>query len=208
MVLPLGPGKFYGTSLPRPRFYTDVKFSDERVDPPTPVNDALLSWANEAHWSMGGLSLKRIRLQGKIEGNVEKLRKEREKIMKNTPKKRSLDSPPPAPVSKKLRSRMVGAEDKDKDEDEKVEEIGGVRRKRRRLVRKLGNEFEMVADENQKSDKSAVNVGPKNRRRKMVLVEEEDAIDAEITEEVSGKNVKGVSPNGKRSSSRLKKKSN
>jgi hypothetical protein len=34
----------------------------DRVDPPAPVNDTLLSWAHEAHWSMGGLSAKRLRL--------------------------------------------------------------------------------------------------------------------------------------------------
>ena len=71
MVLKLklaSPAKFYGSSLPRPRIYTDVKFNEERVDPPVPVLDPLLAWANEAHWSMGGLSFKRLRLQGRIEG--------------------------------------------------------------------------------------------------------------------------------------------
>ncbi|KAL0443974.1 UNVERIFIED_CONTAM: hypothetical protein Slati_2120100 [Sesamum latifolium] len=67
MVVALGPGKFYGSSLPRPRFYTDVKLNDERVDPPLPVMDPLMAWAQEAHWSMGGLSFKRHRLQGRIE---------------------------------------------------------------------------------------------------------------------------------------------
>lgn len=74
MVLPLAPGKFYGGSLPRPWVYGDVKFNSERVDPPSPPSAPLLSWANEAHWSMGGLSSKRKRMQGKIEGSIKKLR--------------------------------------------------------------------------------------------------------------------------------------
>jgi len=74
MVLPLAPGKFYGGSLPRPWIYGDVKFNSERIDPPPPPSAPLLSWANEAHWSMGGLSSKRKRMQGKIEGSIKKLR--------------------------------------------------------------------------------------------------------------------------------------
>jgi len=74
MVLPLAPGKFYGGSLPRPWIYSDVKFNTERIDPPSPPSAPLLSWANEAHWSMGGLSSKRKRMQGKIEGSIKKLR--------------------------------------------------------------------------------------------------------------------------------------
>ncbi|XP_068651574.1 uncharacterized protein [Aristolochia californica] len=80
MVVSLGRGKFYGSSLPRPRFYTDVTLNEERIDPPLPVMEPLLSWAREAHWSMGGLSYKRCRLQGKIEGNITKLRKQQEKV--------------------------------------------------------------------------------------------------------------------------------
>ncbi|XP_057790483.1 uncharacterized protein LOC131007594 [Salvia miltiorrhiza] len=82
MVVALGPGKFYGNSLPRPRFYTDVKFNEERVDPSPSVTDPLMAWAEEAHWSMGGLNVKRHRLQGRIEGNVERLRVQREQIFK------------------------------------------------------------------------------------------------------------------------------
>ncbi|MFS8023778.1 hypothetical protein Hanom_Chr16g01455551 [Helianthus anomalus] len=82
MVVALGPGKFYGSSLPRPRIYTDVKFNSFRVDPPVPVTDPFMSWADEAHWSMGGLSFQRHRLQGRIEGSVEKLRNQIEKSLK------------------------------------------------------------------------------------------------------------------------------
>ncbi|KAG4971997.1 hypothetical protein JHK82_037665 [Glycine max] len=90
-MVSVGLGKFYGTSLPRPRIYTDVKFNDRRVDPPTPVNGPLMSWAAEGHWSMGDLSFKRLRLQGKIEGNVERLRSQHEKGQ--------AQSPPPPPRS-------------------------------------------------------------------------------------------------------------
>ncbi|KAH7426641.1 hypothetical protein KP509_10G009600 [Ceratopteris richardii] len=74
MVVPLKLTQFYGSSLPRPRVFLDVKFNDERVDPPAPINDALLSWASEAHWSMGGLCFSHTRSQGKLEGSTCKLR--------------------------------------------------------------------------------------------------------------------------------------
>ncbi|KAH9331083.1 hypothetical protein KI387_003191, partial [Taxus chinensis] len=70
----LGLGKFYGKSLPRPRIFEDVKFNAERVDPPTPPTAPLISWAKNASWSMGGMSSKRKRMQGKIEGSLKKLR--------------------------------------------------------------------------------------------------------------------------------------
>ncbi|KAG7988128.1 hypothetical protein I3843_03G171700 [Carya illinoinensis] len=158
MVVPLGPGKFYGSSLPRPRIYTDVKHSDERVDPPVPVLDPFMSWAKEAHWSMGGLSFKRLRLQGRIEGNVTKLRAERENSMTNqdrrkfdspnvsvppVPKKavtvsRS-ESPPPAPIATKRRRYMALVDDDEEEEGNVV---------KRRLVKKLGDDFDRVAMEN------------------------------------------------------------
>ncbi|KAL3848849.1 hypothetical protein ACJIZ3_010731 [Penstemon smallii] len=155
MVFALGPGKFYGSSLPRPRFYTDVKFNDERVDPPLPVMDPLMNWANEAHWSMGGLSFTRHRLQGRIEGNVEKLRAQlEEEDLKKTQKQakpvigggkdknrsriNETPSPPPAPVAIKRR-RVVGLV----DDDVESEDLG----EKRLLVRKLGDDFERVAKE-------------------------------------------------------------
>ncbi|XP_041005003.1 uncharacterized protein LOC121250126 [Juglans microcarpa x Juglans regia] len=158
MVVPLGPGKFYGSSLPRPRIYTDVKYSDERVDPPVPVLDPFMSWANEAHWSMGGLSFKRLRLQGRIEGNVTKLRAEREKAMTNQDRKKfdspnvsvppvpkkavtvsRSESPPPAPIATKRRRYMTLVDD---DEEEEINVV------KRRLVKKLGDDFDRVAMEN------------------------------------------------------------
>ncbi|XVF01997.1 hypothetical protein REPUB_Repub04eG0138300 [Reevesia pubescens] len=99
MVVPLGPGKFYGSSLPRPRIHTETKFNSERIDPPVPVLDPLLSWANEAHWSMGGLSFKRLRLQGRIEGNVKRLKAQRKKLLK--------DSPDKDPVVKKSKRMLL-----------------------------------------------------------------------------------------------------
>lgn len=70
----LNPAKFYGRLLPRPRIYCDIKFSDARVDPPESVNAALLEWASEASWRMGGTAAKRKRMSGKIEGRMNKLR--------------------------------------------------------------------------------------------------------------------------------------
>ncbi|KAL7086889.1 hypothetical protein ACP275_13G030400 [Erythranthe tilingii] len=164
MVVALGPGKFYGSSLPRPRFYTDIKFNDERVDPPPSVTDPLMAWAHEAHWSMGGVSFKRHRLQGRIEGNVERLRAQRETVFKKShnSQKKSIKgsstasrgagkdkftaqigdtpSPPPAPVAIKRR-RVVGLLD---EEEEEEEEMGPIKRG---AVRKLGDDFERVARE-------------------------------------------------------------
>lgn len=70
----LNPSKFYGRLLPRPRIYCDVKFSDARVDPPESVNAALLEWAGNASWKMGGTAANRKRMSGKIEGRMSKLR--------------------------------------------------------------------------------------------------------------------------------------
>lgn len=186
MVVPLGPGKFYGSSLPRPRIYTDIKHSEERVDPPVSVLDPFLSWANEAHWSMGGLSFKRLRLQGHIEGSITKLRAEREKVMKKQAKKLDspngsgpsgpkrvvslpgLESPPPAPIATKRRRYLALADD-DEEEEEQVVVV------KRRLVKKLGDDFDRVAMESERSKGNPVKdlghgsgsgmVGTRNRSR-------------------------------------------
>ncbi|CAJ1956583.1 unnamed protein product [Sphenostylis stenocarpa] len=163
MVVSLGPGKFYGTSLPRPRIYADVKFNDHRVDPPTPVTDPLMSWAQEAHWSMGGLSFKRLRLQGKIEGNVQKLRSQREKVQAQSPnsahssfapsKRASSPSPPPAPVVTKRRKYMDLIVDEEEEEEESEEvEPPRTRVRKSRLIKKLGDDFDRVAQEIDESD--------------------------------------------------------
>ncbi|CAN1123732.1 hypothetical protein LINPERPRIM_LOCUS3386 [Linum perenne] len=156
MVVALGPGKFYGSSLPRPRFYNNVNSNSEHVDPPVSVMDPLLSWAREAHWSMGGLNTERVRFQGRIEGNVDKLRKFREKQTKlqarNTPEKQKDQvrkgdkkradsvSPPPAPRVTKKR-KFVDLFDEDG---------------KKMPVRKLVGEFEKVAKEAVAKKKVAV----------------------------------------------------
>lgn len=222
MVVALGPGKFYGSSLPRPRYYTDVKLNDERVDPPTPVLDPLLLWANEAHWSMGGLSFNRLRLQGRIEGNIDKLRVEREKIAKKKKKaekdsasKRSdLDagadvvrrlgksksvSPPPAPIATKRRRLIALFDDEDDDGGEYKEEIGVVKR---RLVKKLGDDFDRVAAESKRNQLkySRDRISPVDGigESVMKIVEETNGADTEgkkMNSERKGKNV-GKSESG------------
>lgn len=213
MVVTLGPGKFYGSSLPRPRIYNDVKFNEERVDPPVPVLAPLLSWANEAHWSMGGLSFKRLRFQGKIEGNVQKLKKEKEKIEKNSnqrlapvseSKKQSStnggskgkergnreDSPPPAPISKKARRRSMLV-DGDND-DVAGEERENIRRKVRRLVRKLGDDFKMVATQNGVSQEGrSEGVASRTRSRRSMVLSEEDEEPEDGEDSKSGKSGNG-----------------
>ncbi|XP_057950995.1 uncharacterized protein LOC131145827 [Malania oleifera] len=82
MVVSLAPGKFYSGRLPRPRLYDDVKLNGHRVDLPLSVLDPLVSWAHQAHWSMGGLSFTRHRLHGRIEGCIKKLRAQSEEILK------------------------------------------------------------------------------------------------------------------------------
>lgn len=67
--------KFYGSGLPRPYRYFPDDPTKARVDPPAPVNGALLEWAAEAHWNMGGVNVNRTKLQGKIEGKLDKLDK-------------------------------------------------------------------------------------------------------------------------------------
>lgn len=225
MVVSLGPGKFYGTSLPRPRIYTDVKFNDERVDPPTPVLDPFLSWANEAHWSMGGLSFKRLRLQGRIEGSVSKLRAEREKLEKKKKKegkffagsslsgsdsarsKRKMvdsddDSPPPAPIASKRR-RFMDLIDEDEESDageeepQEDEEIRSLRVRRRRLVKKLGDDFDRVAPENEKANRSPSKGLGGSRTRRQIL-EDNEAVETvmSVVEEVNKMNSKGKKSKG------------
>ncbi|KAL3839513.1 hypothetical protein ACJIZ3_024104 [Penstemon smallii] len=206
MVFALGPGKFYGSSLPRPRFYTEVKFNDERVDPPLPVMDPLVNWANEAHWSMGGLSFTRHRLQGRIEGNVEKLRaqleeedlkktQKQEKPVKGSGKDKKTSrisdtpSPPPAPVAIKRR-RVVGLV----DDDDESEELGA----KRFLVRKLGDDFE-------KESGMAVEKGSSESGDAAVAARTRSKRDEGEMEKGKKNSVKGGGKVGTRSSPRLAK---
>lgn len=139
MVAALGLGKFYGSGLPRPRFYSDVKLNGERVDPPLPVMDPLLAWAEEAHWSMGGASMTRRRLQGRIEGNVNKLRVQRETLFKKSGKQQKPASSPAPRVIK--RRRVVGLVDEEEEVVHEVMENGA--------ARKLGQNFGRVAGKNE-----------------------------------------------------------
>ncbi|CAE6171835.1 unnamed protein product [Arabidopsis arenosa] len=144
------PVTFYGNGLPRPRFFDNPKFNAYRVDPPVSVLDPLLSWARDAHWSMGGLNFTRLRLQGRIEGNVNKLRAQLEKsspvklesgISEKKKKKRSgSESPPSAPIVVKRR-RYLDLNDSD-DEEVGSEDEGVVR-----IRRKLSDDFDRVAGE-------------------------------------------------------------
>ncbi|KAG0484285.1 hypothetical protein HPP92_008364 [Vanilla planifolia] len=147
MVVALGPGKFYGSSLPRPRFFTDVKFNKERVDPPVDVLDPLLSWAHGAHWSMGGLSFERLRLQGRIEGSIKKLRAQQ--LQSRKQKKAT----PPLAAALKIKSTGVqppslealGSESPASEEDTvSVAPSPPLKKKR---ARKLADEFEKVASD-------------------------------------------------------------
>ncbi|KAG2319352.1 hypothetical protein Bca4012_054395 [Brassica carinata] len=172
------PVEFYGNDLPRPRFFDNPKFNSHRVDPPLSVLDPLLSWAREAHWSMGGLNFTRLRLQGRIEGNVDKLRAQLEK---STPtkvesgssdkkkKKRSdydsdSDSPPAAPVAVKRR-RYIDLNDDGVDEEEVGSEDEGVVA---RIRRKLSDDFDRVAGESKikvvKASEKSIESGSEGKR--------------------------------------------
>ncbi|KAK4344657.1 hypothetical protein RND71_034833 [Anisodus tanguticus] len=203
MVVALGPGKFYGSSLPRPRFYSNP--NGERVDPPVSVLDPLMSWAEEAHWSMGGLSFKRLRLQGRIEGNINKLRAEHEKIDKKAAKKKSLSpvhvSPsPPAPLNLKRKMRLI-----DESDDENEGEVEG-RVEKRGPARKLNDDFDRVAEE------SAPMMRTRSGRNREVVVEVVNKVKTKVKGRRLVKGVKSsekksglVTPSGKRASPRLAK---
>ncbi|GLJ17956.1 hypothetical protein SUGI_0315510 [Cryptomeria japonica] len=171
MVLPLRPSKFYGSSLPRPRVYNDLKFNSERVDPPLGVMAPLLSWAKDAPWSMGGLSHGKKRMAGKIEGSLKKLRDEDEedtvkKISESekekegkSPAKASFESETPmragstplpykSPAESQLIKQKWASEDSLEDEDcptvvpESIEKSEKKRSPQvRRRIRRLGEAF-------------------------------------------------------------------
>ncbi|CAH8388637.1 unnamed protein product [Eruca vesicaria subsp. sativa] len=170
-TIAIRPVEFYGNSLPRPRFFDNPQFNSHRVDPPLSVLDPLLSWARDAHWSMGGLNFTRLRLQGRIEGNVEKLRAQLEDsspVSDKHKKKRSgcdSDSPPAAPVVVKRR-RFIDLND---EADE--EEIEGVAR----IIRNLSDDFDRVAGESKINKKliGSESVGKRlNKKEKTQKVEE------------------------------------
>lgn len=173
------PAEFYGNALPRPRFFDNPQFNSFRVDPPLSVLDPLLSWARDAHWSMGGLNFARLRLQGRIEGNVNKLRAQLEKSSRvklesgssERKKKRSgYESPPAAPIAVKRR-RFLDLNDSDDDDDEIGSEDEGVAR----IRRKLSVDFDRVAGENKtklvKTNKKSIESEPVEKRLKEKKIE-------------------------------------
>lgn len=101
MVVALKPGRFYGSSLPRPRILPNVP-DDQRCDPPRPVNDSLLRWAADVPWKMGGLAPSAKRFQGKIEGRLSKL-----KAMEEDPVPEE-DAKPPAKNSRSSNLKLKG----------------------------------------------------------------------------------------------------
>lgn len=181
MVVALGPGRFYGSSLPRPRFYPDPKLNSTRVDPPESVMDPFLSWANEAHWSMGGLSFRRLRLQGRIEGSISKLRKsmspKRRKTSTRFTKQRlaALDEEDEESESDEevydsdLEEKEVEeADEQDEEEEsgeESEEEVVVVSSKKRKRVRRLGDEFDRIAEEAKKNEKETKKVNKRGKKK-------------------------------------------
>ncbi|KAL0659924.1 hypothetical protein Bca4012_080509 [Brassica carinata] len=156
------PVEFYGNALPRPRFFDNPQFNSHRVDP-------LLSWARDAHWSTGGLNFTRLRLQGRIEGNVEKLRAQLEDSSpgdsekKNKKKRSGCDSTPPAaPVAVKRR-RYVDLNDED--------EIGSGDEGVVRIIRNLSGDFDRVAGDSEINKKSigSESVGKRLKEKKTRL---------------------------------------
>ncbi|XAR55510.1 hypothetical protein NMG60_11035594 [Bertholletia excelsa] len=138
MVVSIGPGKLY----------TDVKFKNDRIDPQPPVTDPLISWAEEAHWSMGGLSFNCLRLQGPMEGRATSSVPIIKKISSDS--KSSSPCAPPAPLATKLRRFMALIDEEDGAEKEKEKEkcrrdddvgVG----KRRMPARKLSEDFDQAA---------------------------------------------------------------
>ncbi|KAF0902449.1 hypothetical protein E2562_016276 [Oryza meyeriana var. granulata] len=165
MVVALGPGRFYGSSLPRPRFFA----GGDRVDPPVPVTDPLLAWAHEAHWSMGGLSSKRLRLQGRIEGSIDKLRRRARRDARAAAKARAAglkpdslaalgsdddDSDEEAEAQERILKREVidepseseSEEEQEENEEEEEEALATIAAAaKRKRARKLSDEFDRVA---------------------------------------------------------------
>ncbi|XP_037462781.1 60S ribosomal protein L22-like [Triticum dicoccoides] len=163
MVVALGPGRFYGGGLPRPRV-----FPGDRVDPPAPVTDALLCWARDAHWSMGGLGAKRLRLQGRIEGNLVKLRRTARRDARVSAKSKvraaghgpapatlddalgsddddSEDEAEVAAQEKAMRREVVDDDEDSESEGEGVPLVTIAAAAKRKRVRKLSDEFDRIA---------------------------------------------------------------
>ena len=152
MVVALGPGRFYGSSLPRPRF-----FPGDRVDPLPSVTEPLLAWAQEAHWSMGGLGVKRLRLQGRIEGSPRRSPRSDDGASDGDSDEEE------AVVQERILKREVVDDDEDSDgsdqsEEEDDESLATIATaSKRKRARKLSDEFDRIAaqQELEKKQKAA-----------------------------------------------------
>ncbi|XP_047060470.1 60S ribosomal protein L22-like [Lolium rigidum] len=178
MVVALGLGRFYGSGLPRPRV-----FPGDRVDPPAPVTDALLCWAREAHWSMGGLGAKRLRLQGRIEGNLVKLRRTARRDAKaraagerpasldalGSDDDEESDREEVKAQERALRREVVDEEDSDSSDSEDEELVALVTiaaAAKRKRARKLFDEFDQLEGGRKKKQKVAVGTPAKASPKK------------------------------------------
>jgi len=153
---------------------------------------------------MGGLSFKRLRLQGKIEGNVHKLRSQREKVQSLSPapahsvlapsERASSPSPPPAPVVTKRRRYMDLIVDEEEEEEPEEVEPPRTRVRKSRLVKKLGDDFDRVAQE--KDEPETMPLKTLTRSRRLVKSAEKKTV-VETAQKSK--------PNGKQSASEAEK---
>ncbi|KAI9086767.1 hypothetical protein K1719_031361 [Acacia pycnantha] len=155
-----------------------------------------MSSANEAHSSIGGRRFSGLTLEGKIENNDNKLRAERES-RSPIPEARScsggldnnsaaLASPPPAPLATKRRRYMAFMDD-DEVEGTEAEEIGADnRRAPRRLVKKLWDDFDRVATDNEITGLS--DTGNMVKIGKLTSYDDEDATTKKVAEEIDKSN--------------------
>ena len=80
----LTPSHFYGGGLPRPMMYIHTSSTGDntpastRVDPPQLLG-GLMDWALKAHWSMGGMAVKRRPYMGKIPGSQKMIQEQLKK---------------------------------------------------------------------------------------------------------------------------------
>ncbi|KAL5212716.1 hypothetical protein ABZP36_023563 [Zizania latifolia] len=146
MVVALGPGRFYGSSLPLPHF-----FPGERVDPPAPVTDPLLAWAREAHWSVGGLSSKRLRLQGRIEGSIDKIRCRARCSARAAAKSRVAGLKPKSLAA-------LGSDDDEGDSDEDVAQ--------KRILKPLESESEDEQEDNEGEEEALSTIAAAAKRKR------------------------------------------
>jgi hypothetical protein len=122
---------------------------------------------------MGGLSFRRLRLQGRIEGSISKLRKsmspKRRKTSSRFTKQRlaSLDEEDEEPETDEevydsdLEKEEV--DEKDEEEEEESEEEIVISSMKRKRVRRLGDEFDRIAEEAKKKEKENKKVNKRGK---------------------------------------------